>query len=312
MEIAQINKLGFGTSQIGGPTLIDGQWTGAKPVAQDDAVRILRYAFDQGVNFFDTSDKYGLAEDFIGVAFATDRHKICLATKCGITDLGKRDFSISYVRGCLEKSLKRMRTDYIDIFQLAKPQVEDVNDSILSFAEQMKKEGKIRHFGISIIDEDSYYLEDQHITSLQIFYNLLFVGCHEFLKKSREQGKMVIIRSPLNSGILSGRYTLETKFQPMDARSQFFKGELFRERLENLEKIKTHFGLTAQEVLPFSLNFILSNPAINSVIPAASRIEQLQQYLEIFRGMNRMSPAEVEQVVYYIQNEIYFQAKSQK
>jgi len=313
MDILKVSKLGLGTSQIGGPSLINGRLTGAKPIPQREALNILRYAFENGINFFDTSDKYGNAEELLGKVFSSKRDKVVIATKCGIKDRGERDFTLPYIKQCLDSSLRALKTDYVDIFQLVKPDPGVVTDALLKFFTQKIKEGKIRRFGISIIDNNDgrEYIPKKVISSFQIFYNLLFIQNHGLIKDSFGNNKFIIIRSPLNSGILSGSYSVSTKFAKIDSRSSIFSRVLLKERLENLEKIKRRFDLSSREVLGFALNFILSHSEVNVVIPAASKLSQLQDYLDVFNNETRFNVAKVNEITDFLQHEIIPQSEGQ-
>jgi aryl-alcohol dehydrogenase-like predicted oxidoreductase len=313
MDLFRISKLGFGTSQIGGLSLINGRLIGAKPIPTNEAISILKYAYDNGINFFDTSDKYGKAEEFLGGTFYQIRNKVVIATKCGLTDTGGRNFSLPYINNCLENSLRRLATDYIDIFQLTKPQPQQITDELLNFFQRKIKEGKIRYFGISVIGEKdaNTYLTKKIIQSFQIFYNLLFTENHELINKCAKKKRFVIIRSPLNSGMLSGKYTLKTKFGKVDSRAEIFRGELFRERLEAIERIKSYFNISSNEFLSFSLNFIFSNDEVNVVIPAASKLEQLKNYIRIFKEDKRFNKNEVQKILNFKKNEIRLKKSGQ-
>lgn len=302
MDIRKVSKLGFGTSQIGGPSLISGKLVGPKPIPKKTAIGILRYAYESGINFFDTSDKYGNAEELLGEVFCRARGNVVIATKCGLTENQGRDFSAAYVNTCLENSLRRLKADYIDIFQLTKPDVSQVGDELLMFLGKKIREGKIRHFGISVIgnDDGQAYLPKKIIQSLQIFHNLLFSESCELINKCAKNNKFVIIRSPLNSGILSGKYTKDTKFDKFDPRNKIFRNTLLRERLECIEKIKTHFNLSSDMVLAFSLNFIFSNDNVNVVIPAASKITQLKRYINIFNEDKRFTKTESKEILNFL------------
>lgn len=306
MDIFSVSKLGFGTSQIGGPAFIGGRMVGAKPIPKKEAIDILRCAYDSGINFFDTADKYGDAEDLLGEVFSKMRDKVVIATKCGLTDKRGRNFSIPYVSSCLENSLKKLKTDYVDIFQLTKPGVQQVTNELLSFIQKKIKEGKIRYFGISLIgnNDGEVYLSKRIIKSFQIFYNLLFTGSHELIEKCAKNDKFVIIRSPLNSGVLSGKYTTNIKFDKVDFRNRIFRGKLLKERLECVEKIKKHFNLSSGEILMFSLNFILSNKDINVVIPAASKIRQLKNYIKIFNKRIQFDETQLMRIINFLQDEL--------
>ena len=303
MDIFSVSKLGFGTSRIGGTSLLNGKRIDAKPISKRDALGILKYAYDSGINFFDTSDRYGNAEELLGEAFSKVRQNVVIATKCGLTSKKERNFSVPYINSCIESSLRRLKTDYIDIFQLAKPEVEHVNGELLEFFEKKIKEGVIRYFGISVIENDDSHLRTGIITSFQIFYNLLFVSSHELINKCARKDRFVIIRSPLNSGILSGTYTVETKFDKLDSKNKIFCSKLLEERLKYVNRVRRHFDLSMNEVMSFSLNFIFSNTNVNVVIPAASDIRQLESYIKIFNSEKRFGEYEINEILKFVKSE---------
>lgn len=313
MDIFKVSRLGFGTSQIGGPLLVSGRPYGARPIPKKEAMNILKYAFENGINFFDTSDKYGNAEGLLGAVFSRKRNKVVIATKCGITDEGDRKFNVSYINRCLEGSLRRLGTDYVDIFQLAKPSPEDLTDELIGLLERKVAEGKIRHFGVSVFgaEDGACYMHKRIVKSLQIFYNLLFTESHELIKQCAENNKFVIVRSPLNSGLLSGRYSLNTRFHKIDPRGKIFRGDLLRERLENIDKVKKHFDLLSSGLLRFALNFVFSNKNINTVIPAASRMSQLRDYLNVYNHMRRIDREETERILRYLRTKIKLRKEGQ-
>lgn len=314
MDIFKVCKLGFGTSQIGGPSLIDGRLTGARRIPKNEALGILGYAYDNGINFFDTSDRYGNAEELLAEAFSRKRDRVVIATKCGLADAGKRNFAVDYINKCLENSLRRLKTDYIDIFQLAKPSPKEVTQELLDFFKEKIKQGKIRYFGISVIGNSDglTYASKEVIKSLQIFYNLLFTKNRDLIENCVKNGKFVIVRSPLNSGILSGEYTMDTKFDEVDSRSTIFCGSLLKERLGCVEKIKNHFNISSNQVLRFALNFILSDDKINVVIPAASKIVQLKEYIRIFNEVKRFNRNKLAQINNFLEKEVNLQEAGQQ
>lgn len=306
MDIRSVSKLGFGTSQIGGPSVIGGKLVGPDRLNEKEALAILDHAYENGISFFDTSDKYGNAEELLGKAFGRVRDKVVIATKCGLTEGDERDFSIGHIDRCLGASLKRLKSDYIDIFQLAKPDPADVTDELLAFMEKKTREGRIRRFGISVSGskDGAEFLKMDAVGSMQIFYNVLFTQDHELIAKTASRGKFVVVRSPLNSGMLSGRYTLGTSFGSTDPRGAIFSGEVMSARLSAIEKMKKRFGLASDEVMPFALNFILSNESVGVVIPAASKLDQLKGYIAVFRKMRRLSRSEIEEVVSFSRREM--------
>lgn len=283
-----VSEIGLGTAQLGGPSLVGGKYLGSPKIEKKEALNILQAAFDAGVNFFDSSDKYGdgEAERLLGEVFKGRRHKVIFATKCGITESGDRCFQAEYVRGCLENSLKNLNVDYIDVFQLTKPNLSiiekgDIYDMLAKF----KAEGKIRFSGISTGTEEETLslIADKKVDTLQIFYNLLYVKPAEsIIPKAYDAGIGLIIRSPLSSGLLTGKFNYDTKFSPEDDRSLFMYGKTLTSRIDMLDKIRHHFNLiNKQDIFYLSLNYLLSNRKISTIIPGASAVRQLSGILEL-------------------------------
>jgi aryl-alcohol dehydrogenase-like predicted oxidoreductase len=277
-----VSEIGLGTAQIGGPSLIGGRYVGAPKIERIDASRILETAFNVGINFFDSSDKYGdgEAERLLGNTFHDRRGQVVLATKCGITASGDRCFSRDYVRTCVEKSLKNLKTDYIDVFQLTKPGIGMMKSGdIYNTLDELKKEGKIRFSGISTGNDEEVLclIEDNRVDTLQIFYNLLYIKPNElFIRKVFDAGMGLIVRSPLSSGVLTGKFNYDTKFSKEDDRSDFLYGKLLASRIDMINKIKEHFSLTANyNIMEFALNYLLSNEKISTIIPGASKVDHL-------------------------------------
>ena len=114
----KVSEIGLGTSQIGN---IDGTLPGVKPITKAEAMRILETALDGGINFFDTSDGYGAAEELLGELPQEKKKQAFLATKAGLMDSGERCFSQDYLILQAENSLRKLKVEAIDLFQLNKP-----------------------------------------------------------------------------------------------------------------------------------------------------------------------------------------------
>lgn len=301
-----VSEIGLGTAQLGGTSFIGGRYIGSPRIERKEALAILQCAFDSGINFFDTSDKYGdgEAERLLSEVFCHRRNKVILSTKCGITSTGERCFRGEYVKNCLEQSLKNLKTDYVDIFQLTKPDLQLIQSgSIYRILDDLKKEGKIRFSGISTgTDEETMKLiNDNSIDTLQIFYNLLHISPNElFIKEAFESQIGLIVRSPLSSGMLSGRYNYNTRFSDEDDRSYFLFGKTLCSRIDSVSKIIEHFSLTDKySIVHFSLNYLLSNPEISAIIPGVSKKEQLADMLKV-KEMKRMTPAMLTEIEQFI------------
>ncbi len=301
-----VSEIGLGTAQLGGPSFIAGRYIGSPRIERSEAIRMLEKAFDSGINFYDTSDKYGdgEAERILGEVFAGRKKKVVLATKCGITEEGKRCFEEKYVRSCLENSLKNLRVEYIDLFQLTKPDINIINSgSIYGIFDKLKKEGKIRYCGVSTgTDEETMQLiADNKVDALQIFYNLLHIRPNKiFISNAFNNDIGLIIRSPLSSGVLTGRYNYNTRFSSEDDRSEFLFGKTLISRVDMVKKIVEQYSLGENyNILQFSLNYPLSNKKISTIIPGVSKSRQLDDILKLeeVKRMNSNFFSEVEEFI---------------
>lgn len=301
-----VSEIGLGTAQIGGPSLIGSVYIGSPEIRKKEASKILYTAYNSGINFFDTSDKYGdgKAERIFGDVFYKNHNKVILATKCGITANGNRCFEKKYVKSCLNNSLKNLKTDYVDIFQLTKPNIDLITSGeIYETLDELKKEGKIRFSGVSTgADEETLKLiSDNKIDTLQIFYNLLHIKPNElFIKKAFDYGIGLIIKSPLSSGILTGKFSYDTKFSNEDDRSSFLYGKTLTSRIDMINKIVKYFKLDkTSDILELSLNYLLSNGKISTIIPGVSKASQLSDILKLCE-IERMSPEKFKQLESFI------------
>lgn len=304
----QVSEIGLGTAQIGGASFIGNRYIGAPKISTSDALSLLEHAFDSGITFYDSSDKYGDGESerLLAQAFSRRRGKVVLATKCGITASGGRCFTRTYVRSCCEASLRNLNTDYIDVFQLTKPDIAIIQSGhIYDTLDELKREGKIRYSGISTgtVEETMQLISDRRVDSLQIFYNLLHVSPNElFIGKAFDAGIGLIVRSPLSSGLLTGKFTARTKFAKEDNRSNFLRGRTLVSRISMIRLIEHRFKLDKNHtIMDMSLNYLLSNDRISCIIPGASRLDQLAGILRLCT-VRRMEPRIFSEVEAFIRD----------
>src|SRR5919199_382645 len=227
-----VSEIGFGCWTVGT------SWWGERDEA--DAVRLLHHARDLGVTFFDTADTYGsgAGETILAKAFGGRRGELVIATKFGYdfyTHSGPRsgqrelpqDFSPAFVRRALEESLRRLETDYVDLYQLHNPRMDAIlRDDLFAELDRLRDEGKLRAYGAALgpaiggTEHGDEVLRARPMASLQIIYNLLEQDPgRRFFPIAREKGVGVIVRVPHSSGMLEGKYTAETTFGPNDHRS---------------------------------------------------------------------------------------------
>jgi aryl-alcohol dehydrogenase-like predicted oxidoreductase len=268
-----ISVIGFGSWAIGG-----GGWASAWG-SQDDQLSIdsVRAALDAGVNFYDTAAAYGLghSEEVIGQALKSDRDKVILATKCGlvwgedknITRSGTYDSILQEA----EASLRRLGTDYIDLYQMHWPAENAPAEETMRAMDKLVQDGKVRYVGVSNYDvpllEKS--LSVRHVDSLQPPYSILRPAIEQaVLPFCQEKGIGVVAYSPLTSGLLSGNYTYDTKFGEDDwrSRNKAHTGEGLRSNVDRAEKLKgiaARFDITLPQL---AIAYVLAHPALTSAL----------------------------------------------
>lgn len=268
----RVSEIGFGAWGIGG----DAKGAVAYgPTDDGESKRALRHAFDSGVTFFDTADFYGFghSEEVLGAGLAQVRHQVLMATKVGMLDAeGRQDFSVTHIRRSLEQSLKRLGTDYVDLYQLHSPPIKLVEDdgAILDCLDGLRRDGKIRAFGISVRSpEDGLKAAQLGFQCLQVNFNLLDQRAAEngLFEMCLRNNIGVIGRTPLCFGFLTGHYSARDNFAASDHRSRWKPEQrdkwagaypMFLSALRNP---------TAQTPAQFALRFCLSFKAVSSVIP---------------------------------------------
>lgn len=286
-----VSEVGFGlwTTATG--------WWGNK--SDDDAVQMLQKAHDLGITFYDAADTYGngRSEEQLAKAFRDKREKVVYATKFGYdfyNNAEKRrgqfelphDFSPVFVRKALEESLRRLETDYIDIYQMHNARMAQVEDDALwDLLESFKREGKIRMYGVALgpaigwLYEGVDAVKDRNCPSLQIIWNILeqFPG-NEQIKAAydakADTGYM--IRVPHSSGMLEGHYTADTVFPENDhrrhrPRSWLTNGVKKVEQLRFLETAGRTLGQAA-------IQWLLAEPRVMTVLPNIYDDAQLVEF----------------------------------
>ena len=222
-----VSEIGLGAWQLGGA-----EWG---EVSKEDSLLTLQAAVENGIDFFDTADVYGLgrSEELIGKFLRDSTEKIFVATKLGrFPNPGwPQNFSLDAFRAHAEASLRRLGVEVLDLIQLHCLPIELLRQGeVFEWLRQLRQEGKIRHFGVSVesMEEAQISLEQPDLTSLQIIFNIFRQKPIAALFDQAQVKKVaLIIRLPLASGLLSGRYTKETKFPERDHRTFNRNGESF-------------------------------------------------------------------------------------
>ena len=285
----EISEISLGTWQVGG------KWGSAfdHKLAED----ILSKAIDSGVNFIDTADVYsgGESEKAVGRILKKYSKRVYVATKCGrqITPHINREYKPELLRKYVEDSLKRLGVNCLDLIQLHCPPTEVFyRPEIFSLFDDLKKEGKILNLGVSIekIEEGIKAMEYDNVTTIQVIYNMFRQRPEEnIFSVAKRKNVGIIVRVPLASGLLSGKYSSQTIFGENDHRhfnregAAFDKGETFSgvpydKGLEAVERLKNL--LPGQNLAHFALKWILMRDEVSCIIPGASSVQQIESNLQ--------------------------------
>ena len=277
----RVSEIGFGAWGVGGDA---GGAVAYGPADRAESLRALGAALDRGINFYDTSDFYGhgRSEELIGEAFAGRRGDVLIASKAGLLEDGtKTDFSVAHLRRALEASLRRLRTDYVDLYQLHSPPPEALNDEVISVLELLKQTGKIRAYGLSARspEEGKAALERFGFPALQVNFNLIdgrAVYCGLFELAGRENAG-IVARTPLSFGFLTGRYEAGGDFHELDHRRRWSLEQraLWAEAPALFGKMveKTPHQTAAQ----FALRYCLSHACVSTAIPGMLNPAQVEE-----------------------------------
>ena len=297
MNYRKLGKTGFEVSEISlGTWQVGGKWGSKFDHALAES--ILREAIDRGVNFIDTADVYsdGDSEKAVGSAVRRTGANVRIATKCGrqINPHVSKGYTPAVVRQYVEDSLERIGTECLDLVQLHCPPTEVYyRPEIFGEFEKLRQEGKILNLGVSVekVEEAIKAIEFDNVTTVQIIYNIFRQRPHErFFEMARGKNVGLIIRVPLASGLLSGKFASDTRFAPGDHRFFNRNGMMF-DRGETFAGVPYETGLKAVEQLKelfpagtplahVALRWILMREEVSCIIPGASSPDQVTTNLE--------------------------------
>ncbi|MGZ5493241.1 MAG: aldo/keto reductase [Thermoanaerobaculia bacterium] len=282
----RVSEIGFGAWAIGGSAEASGVPIGWGKSSDDESLAAIRRARDLGVTFFDTADSYGFgrSESLLGIVLSRHRKDVVIATKVGVVrnstgDL-RKDFSKQHIYHAVDGSLKRLRSDYIDVYQMHNPTIDDLQrGEIQEVMEQLQDDGKIRFWGVSIstVQEGLEIVRRGWGHTLQVLYNVLNQApADELLPLAKERGFGVIARVPLASGLLTGKYRQDTTFPADDIRQSFLTSRRLEEVKQRVDEVKAIVGGAARSIAEGALRFVLANDAVSTVIPGARNARQVE------------------------------------
>jgi len=281
----RVSVVGFGAWAIGGPAQVGEMAIGWGPADDDESIASIHKSLDKGINFFDTADFYGLghSEQLIGQTIGNNPD-VVIATKVGQRISPQNtvvaDYSKEWVLQSCEGSLRRLRRETIDFYQLHIARMPHLEQGdCIEAMHQLVKEGKVRYWGISLNTfypepEARFFFDRKLGHGFQVVLNLLNQRAAPVIQEASSNGLGIIARMPLQFGLLSGKFTRQTTFNKDDHRANRLRPEVletFLNTLEPLEAMATRYGVTQASL---ALSFVAAFPGVTTLIPGIRTPEQ--------------------------------------
>jgi aryl-alcohol dehydrogenase-like predicted oxidoreductase len=318
----KVSEIGFGTWTIG----LD--WWGKK-IDDDEAIRMLKHAYDLGINFYETADMYGngKSEKIVSQAFKDMRDEVVYSTKWGYDiydaiQIGHNELpqkhNPEFLKYALQQSLNRLQTDYIDVYSLHNPKMDAIkNDSLFISLDKLVQSTKIKSHGVALgpaigwKDEGLLAIEKRNITCLQTVYNVLEQDPgRAFLNAVRKNNNDVgiMVRVPDASGVLTGKVNEKTAFGKNDHRSNR-KKEWILEAMQKVEKMKPIANARGWSISQLAIKFILSQKEISIVLPTVIDVGEIESFAEMADG-NYLNENEMAEIADLYNNNFYIRQQS--
>ena len=298
MQYRQLPRTDLLLSAVGfGVWTVATNWWGRIP--EETRRQLLEEALELGINFFDTADTYGdgYGEEILAKFLGHRRHDMVIATKFGydIYDqttprVGHQErpqkFEPEFIRYACEQSLRRLNTDYIDLYQMHNPRIAAIeSDAVFETLEALKHEGKIRYYGAALgpdigwFEEGKASMEERPVSSVQIIYSILEQDpAKDFFPIAAKEQVGLLSRVPHASEALTGRYDAPPEFDESDHRS-YRRHQWLSEALVKVEQVKFLAGEeTGRTMSQAAIQFVLRQPTITSVLPNFTTRAELQEY----------------------------------
>jgi len=292
MKTRKLGKEGFVIGEIGlGCWQFGGDWGAMDESTADE---IMSASIGSGVNFFDTANVYGSgrSEEWIGKFLADREDSVVTATKYGRGPQAYPDnYTEAGLRRAIEESRARLRVETIDLLQLhCIPMSVLAAGDVFDWLRRAQADGLIRHFGASVesVEEGLLCLGREGLLSLQIIFNLFRQKpAEELLPRAKERGVGIIVRLPLASGLLSGKFTAATEFSESDHRNynrdgaafnvgETFAGLTLAKGTELTDRLKPLVP-TGMTMAQMAMRWILDHDAVSVIIPGASSVAQARE-----------------------------------
>ncbi len=289
MKLRPLGNTGINVSEIG-----LGAWQLANPDwdvdSAADALQIVQQSFEAGCNFFDSAPAYGrgVSEEVLGRALKPIRQQVVLCTKFGHSPEGVTSFAPEALAPSVEGSLRRLQTDYVDVLLVHNPPralMDGRQTDLYAALEQLKAQGKVRAYGVSLDwkAELETVVATTRSQAVEVMYNVLYQEPVEAFPRAQQGGVGLIVKVPLDSGWLSGRYRQDAQFTDVRRR---WPREVIARRAQLVEQFAAVVP-PGTSLAHAALQFILARPEISTLIPGAKTVAQA---LDNFAAAERTLP----------------------
>ncbi len=285
----EVSEVGFGVWTVAT------NWWGK--ITEEAGIGLLQKAYDLEINLFDTADSYGdgYGEEIVAKALGRKRQEIVLCTKLGYdfydNVLGEgheerpQNFDPEFIRYACEQSLRRLGTDYIDLYQLHNPRIDTIErDEVFETLDELITEGKIRYYGVVLgpdigwFEEGEASMKERHVHALQIVYSILEQDpANHIFPIAEEEKTGLVTRVPHASGILDGTYTKDLVFDADDHRSKR-RQQWLEESVQKMTPLDFLTGGLKSTMAQIAIKFALSGPRVTSVLPDITNQPQLEEF----------------------------------
>ncbi|WP_280771779.1 aldo/keto reductase [Salipaludibacillus daqingensis] len=274
-----VSEIGLGAWQLG-------NGKNENEMTESEGIEIVNKALELGCNFFDTAPNYALgkSEKILGKALKGKRDQVIISSKFGHHASGEIDFDSTKIENSVDESLSRLQTDYLDCVLLHNPPFEYLNGSSKHFEEleKLKEKGKIGAYGASVDSSEEMFevINKTDSQVIEVMFNIFHQDPAKAFQAAHEKGIGLIIKVPLDSGWLSGKYNAQSSFN--DIRSRWTP-DIIQRRTKMLEETKKYVNAN-QSLVKKALQFILAYEEVSTVIPGAKSVQQLKENFSASQG----------------------------
>ena len=306
-----VSEIGFGAWAIGGGAMIGETAIGWGNANDNESVKAIHASLDAGINFFDTADIYGLghSETLLGKTIGKNK-EVIIATKGGNVSRNNEftvDYSKEYLITACEASLKRLKRDVIDYYQLHTAKVNHLeNGECIEAMHLLQKQGKIKYWGLSLstfdpATEAAFLLQKNLGQGFQLVLNLINQKALPVIKEATEKSYGIIARMPLQFGLLTGKFDAKANFADNDHRKKRLTKEVIEKSIAALKPVwklcdKYHVNKTQ-----LAISYILSYKEVSTVIPG---IRTPQHVKDNATGLIQLDAADIQMIEEYGKNEL--------